>query len=410
MTSTGTSPANGASPLAGLDNSQLIALCESQAADRTRLELKLSDYERRDFDRRTELAADGYKRSPIDWKALECKSPPGRDWAIAGWLPMGHVTLLAGRGGIGKTLLAQTISSHLCTTQPYVDEIPRPRRVLFWAGEDDRGELWRRQLAIAKSMDASLADFEDLLFVESFIDRDMTLAGPEMGSLQPTALMNELASQVADYKIDYLWLDSVARIFGGNENDRHQVTQFITWLTAAAGAAGIGIIGHPGKGQGSEYSGSTAWEGSVRSRLFLGNKLPDQQADDEGDEESDVLYLCRRKANYAPQDWRRFRFVEGVLVPETPTEAVRFGGQFAQDAVLRAVRKLHSMGIRGNSSTRSPEFLPKQAAEYNLLDGLSRKQFIRAMREAIKSGRLKNEVVGQYANRTDKLGLVEVAQ
>jgi len=68
------------------------------------------------------------------------------------------------------------------------------------------------------------------------------------------------------------------------------------------------------------------------------------------------------------------------------------------------------MGIRGNSSTRSPEFLPKQAAEYNLLDGLSRKQFIRAMREAIKSGRLKNEVVGQYANRTDKLGLVEVAQ
>ena len=150
-------------------------------------------------------------------------------------------------------------------------------------------------------MDASLADFEDLLFVESFIDRDMTLAGPAMGSLQPTALLNELASQVADYKIDFLWLDSVARIFGGNENDRHQVTQFITWLTAAAGAAGIGIIGHPGKGQGSEYSGSTAWEGSVRSRLFLGNKLPVRGSRCTG-EESDGLYLCRRNP-LATHDW-----------------------------------------------------------------------------------------------------------
>ena len=247
MTPNAASAANGSSPLAALNETQLRDLCERQAADGVRKDLELDDYRRKDLDRRQELAEGGYKRSHIDWRAPESESPPPRDWAIAGWLPMGHVTLLAGRGGIGKTLLAQTISSHLCTTQPYIDEIPRSRRVLFWAGEDDNEELCRRQLAIARSMEASLSDFDGLLFVESFIDRDMTLAEPIGGSLQPTRLFGELASQVRDFNADFVWLDSVARIFGGNENDRHQVTQFITWLTGAAGRAGIGIIGHPGR-------------------------------------------------------------------------------------------------------------------------------------------------------------------
>lgn len=186
--------ANGASPLTGMDADQLRTLCEFQASEGVRRERELDDYRRMDLERRQGLAEGGYKRSHIDWNSPDSANPPARDWAITGWLPMGHVTLLAGRGGIGKTLLAQTISSHLCTTQPYIDEIPRARRVLFWAGEDDNNELRRRQQAIAKSMDANLSDFDGLLFIESFIDRDMTLAEPVAGSLQPTRLLAELAT------------------------------------------------------------------------------------------------------------------------------------------------------------------------------------------------------------------------
>ena len=119
-----------------------------------------------------------------------------------------------------------------------------------------------------------------------------------------------------------------------------------------------------------------------------------------------MLYLSRRKANYAPQDWRRFKFADGILVPEVHTQAVRYGGEYAKDGVLRAVTKLKGLEIFGNASTRSPEFLPKLAADYKLLDGLSKRQFADAMRELVVEKRLKSERVGQYPNRSPKFGLV----
>ena len=51
------------------------------------------------------------KHTPLVWDDLEGREPPAREWIIPYWIPAGHVTLLAGRGGIGKTLIAQHIGS-----------------------------------------------------------------------------------------------------------------------------------------------------------------------------------------------------------------------------------------------------------------------------------------------------------
>jgi hypothetical protein len=85
------------------------------------------------------------RRESLDWRALELGNPPEREWAIEHWLGMGHVTLLAGGGGTGKTLLAQAMGSCLALRREYLDWMPAERRVLMWATEDDRDELWRRQ-------------------------------------------------------------------------------------------------------------------------------------------------------------------------------------------------------------------------------------------------------------------------
>jgi hypothetical protein len=82
------------------------------------------------------------------------------------------------------------------------------------------------------------------------------------------------------------------------------------------------------------------------------------------------------------------------------------GGEFARDIVRRAVRKLDSMGFHGNASTRSPEYLPKLAKQYGLLDRLAEKRFGAFMREMLKEGELVSQTVGQYSNRTPKTGLV----
>jgi energy-coupling factor transporter ATP-binding protein EcfA2 len=89
------------------------------------------------------------RRPPLCWDDLEGREPPEREWIIKHWIPKGHTTLLAGRPGIGKTLLAQHIATANALGRTYLEPLAA-QRVLTWAGEDDEGEFWRRQLAISK--------------------------------------------------------------------------------------------------------------------------------------------------------------------------------------------------------------------------------------------------------------------
>ena len=348
-------------------------------------------------------------RSPLDWTALESQDPPKREWALEHWLPRHHASLLAGRGGIGKTLLAQHLGTAMAIQRNYVDEVKTRLNVLLWAGEDDAGELHRRQIPICAHFGINLSDLRDAFFVQSYESVDITLAGSIFGALQPTRMMEELTEQINDYSIDYVFLDNIARIYGGNENDRHQVTQFLSWLSAACKPAGVCVLGHPAKGTGSEYSGSTAWEGAVRARLYLSDRLPDAPLDDDEPPAENVRYISRRKSNYSPNDWRKLDMVGGLLVAEQQTyepEARQVSGEFAQDIVRRALRQLTAMKLTCNQSTRSPEYFPKLASQYMLLDKLTEKRFGAIMRELIKAGEISVGQVGSYANRTPKMGLL----
>jgi RecA-family ATPase len=213
---------------------------------------------------------------------------------------------------------------------------------------------------------------------------------------------------VTDYRADYVFLDSLARMFGGSEYDRHHVTAFVAWITAACGKAGVCLLGHPGKATGAEYSGSTAWEGSVRARLYLGERLPDSKpdADDEPADDT-VRYLARRKANYSAKDFVKLEYCRGVLMPALRTETP-FGqptAEYAQDTVTRAVRKLADLQMICTASTRSDDYLPKLAKQYDLLDRVTERQFTTAMRKLIVGKQLITVEVGKYANRNPRMGL-----
>jgi hypothetical protein len=350
----------------------------------------------------------------LDWPTLALEPPPPRLWAIDHWLGMGHVTLLAGAGGSGKTSVAQALASCLALNRDYLDNVPATRRVLMWACEDDKHELHRRQLLIANKLGAKLQDFTNL-FVHSYDGEQVELAGLADGRLVAAPMLDELCEQIGDYKADVLVLDNIARLYAGNENDRHQVTNFMAMLTGAAKAtnAAVLLLGHPGKALGSEYSGSTAWEGAARARLYLGRTLPDKEDGEakEGEKDDGVRYLCRRKANYSNRDFRRIQYLDGVMVPDDPPEFSRVigtapPGDFAQDVVARAIRQLGIMGKHGNASTASPDYLPKMAGQYGLLENVSRSAFTSVMRQMELTGKIKLEVVGKYQNRTPKMGYV----
>jgi len=167
------------------------------------------------------------RRRPLDWRTLENLTPPEREWAIARWLGMGHVTLLAGGAGTGKTLVAQAVASCLALRREYLDWMSAERRVLCWFCEDDWEELWRRQVAIAQWLQVPLSSFAGRLFAHSYDGKLVELAALVDQRLTATPMMTQLREQIADYKADVVFLDNSARLFAGNENDRHQVTTFI---------------------------------------------------------------------------------------------------------------------------------------------------------------------------------------
>ncbi len=344
----------------------------------------------------------------MDWADLDGKEPPARLWTIPFWVPAGHMTLLSGRGGVGKTLLAQHLGTALALGAEYIEQL-EPKRVLMWAGEDDTAELWRRQCEISSWLGQPLSALAGRFYLHSYSGYDITLMAPIYGELAVTPMLAELKAQVRDYGAEAVILDNVARLFGGNENDRHQVTTFCALVQGACAPAAVILLGHPAKAAGSEYSGSTAWEGAVRARLYLGDRPPDQNPDDEDAPiADDVRYLSRRKANYSALDLRRLRMIGGVMVPDPvdPAKAFHPTGELAKDVVRRAVKTLGTRGIFGTGSTASPSYLPKLAKQYALLETLDPKLFATAMRQMILDGDLVSREVGKNANRTPKFGLV----
>lgn len=357
------------------------------------------------------LEAGRPERRPLDWLTLAQAQAPQREWAIPHWLGFGYVTLLAGPGGVGKSLLAQQMASSIAVADEFLETLSIPRRVLMWAGEDDTEELWRRQLAIASAQHRELGEYRDLI-VESYAGRDCTLATTVFGKLEPTAMLKELAEQVEDYDADVVFLDNVARLFGGSENDRHQVTLFINLVAGACNGRrqrAVVLLGHPAKAEGSEWAGSTAWEAAVRSRWYFGRTLPDAKDDEEAAADPNQRFLARRKSNYSGLEARQMRYDASrhVLVMEQAAAPIERGlhPTRAENVVLEALEQLVKQGVSTSDEKRSSAFLPRVMVDRKL----ATKGQVGALTDALyrlqKAGRVVRMQVGQYPNRTAKMGL-----
>jgi RecA-family ATPase len=356
----------------------------------------------------------GSVQSPkrLQWAELGEKTPPTRTWLIDHWLTYG-ITLLAGRGGIGKTLIAQTIGTALAIGRPFVDGIPAPRKVLMWACEDEHDEIWRRQVAINQFLGCTMADIDGRFVIESRLGSANGMWVQAYGALAPGPALKEWHEQIADLEADVAILDNIAHAFGGNENDRHHVTSFINGLASPTERPVATILlGHVARSQGSEFAGSAAWENAARTRWFFGDRLPDEKPDEDHEPEPDVRYLAKRKANYSTNDWRRFTYRDGVFAPEGAAIAVNYAAQSRKDdakrCVLSALRKITASGLTATASTASPEYLPKTMLRMKLAEDYTLREVADAMSSLLVTGRLKVDVVGQYANRSPKKGLMEV--
>lgn len=292
--------------LAANDQGARIELAQLQAAD---------DFE----DVSVQPSATGAtpEISFVDFASLAHTVPAPRRWIWDQWLPRGSVTVLYGRGGHGKSLLAQQLAVCVAKGLPFAGAATQAGPVLGLFAEDDADELLRRGSALYAAMGLDPGDAAGLLHLDARAGKFNTLVSFGRNHLaQPTKLMKALREQCDALRPVLLILDNIAQLFAGDENIRHEVTAFCNELTGVArefDCAAL-LLGHLAKSEESEYSGSTAWDAAVRSRLLLARQ-------DDG-----TTLLRRVKANYSNRDEARLEWQNGAfaalptardLAPET---------------------------------------------------------------------------------------------
>ncbi len=311
----------------------------------------------------------------LDFETLAELTPPPRRWIVRDWIPAGHVTLLAGKGGVGKSLLAQQLGTTIAAARDWLGEVPEAGEVFGLFCEDDHDELWRRQHDICKAHGLPMAGVGQWLHYDARAGKQnaLTRLGDSGDAVLATMpLFDWLRRRLRKRKrVKLLILDNVSQMFWaghGAENDKALVTAFCNLLTDMALEFDIGVLllAHPAKAEGSEYSGSVAWEAAVRSRLFLTR---------ESDAPNSRIILTRGKANYAPRGgdvtlaWEKGAFVRcDGRQGASGTPAATSRNLQAQCAVLDALVWLTERKLTASHRKPSGNWLPR-VMKGNGLDG-----------------------------------------
>jgi RecA-family ATPase len=351
----------------------------------------------------------------IDWRSWQGKTPPPRLWWQQDWLGP-DATLFSGIGGIGKSLIVQTIGTALATGREFLGAAAKPLRVLAWMCEDDENELVRRQLAICKYFGIDLSMLEGRFFVVSRRGWNNTLLDLEYGRPLFTTEFLLLREQVNDLAIDVLVLDNIGQVFGGNENDRHQVTHFVNGCQGLVHERPFApiFVGHVSRSLNSEFAGNLAWENACRMRWFISHRLPGEKPDRDNAEPAptDPVYLCKRKVNYGAKDYRRLHYRDGLFIPESYQSGRRFDThareKIIEEILLDGLRKIGAIGLHSHNVPNSIYYLPKQLIHHKLNETYSTAELDDALTRLTVAGRLKIDVVGRTKNRKRREGLVEV--
>lgn len=318
---------------------------------------------------------------------------PPRLWHVPEFIPANTVTTLNGDGGTGKSLAALQLGVSTVLDRPWLGQPVTQGSALFLSAEDDRDELHRRLADIAEAEGVGLGALRGLT-LRSLAGQDALLATPEAGrpeAMAETPLFRRLDAWVARQRPALVVLDTLADLFGGNEINRAHARQFIGMLRGLALRHGttVLLLAHPslsGMSSGSGSSGSTAWNNSVRSRLYL--RSP--HGEDGALADPDARELEVMKANYG----RRglvvpLRWQAGFFVPDYQSEGAldRMAATAKADRVfLKLLMECHENGRRVNPSG-GQNYAPKVFAAHPNSEGVSKRAFMAAMEKAVSEGR-----------------------
>ena len=315
--------------------------------------------------------------SYANFSDLTSNPPPARKWLVDEWLPIGSVTVLSSNAGFGKTLTAQQTATHVAAGIPLWGQTVLQGPVIGYLCEDDNDELRRRQKKINAAL--SLTDTPDGLFLEGRAGKDNTLfTFTSQHFSAPTFLLARIDAECAEKKPVLVIIDNIAQVYAGLENDRHQVTMFCNELTRLAQKhhCCVLLLGHTAKAEGSQFSGSTAWEAAVRTRLWLNRN-------DDG-----TMELRKAKANYSGLDSVTLQWQDGYLHTISCGAGGAVVNEAAKTAVTLALAEFTKAKISTSNSPQARNYLPKMMLDQRKLYGINPQAAKNALTAMVDQGEI----------------------
>jgi RecA-family ATPase len=337
---------------------------------------------------------------------------PMRRWIVPEWIPLGATTALYGNGGVGKSLLAQMLCTSSATGRPWLGLATMRCKALAVFCEDDDDELHRRQEAINAVMGIGFNDLNDMRWL-SRVGLDNLLMGFKAsgeGELRP--FWGELLTAAQTFGAQLVILDTAADLFGGNENDRGQVRQFIQRACGRLAQrldGAVVLCAHPsrdGLRSGEGDGGSTAWNNAVRARIYLSERPPT------GEESRDrnARVLSRRKANYAANSEQiSLRWQNGAFINDGPASGLigAIERRSTERVFLDLLDAATADGRPVSDNSRASNYAPKRFADQPKCEGYKAADFRRAMEGLFSQGKIR---VVEYGRKHDLRKRIERTQ
>ena len=320
---------------------------------------------------------------------------PKRQWLIKGWLPVGRLGMLSGRGGRGKSRLVLQLAARMACKDPKAGHVLRGGRqvegldssdprlanrhpfsldpehcgpVVFASWEDEFEEVGRRLAAMAKDELVDVAGMKD-----RFLYLDLRGKGPVWAPgaekhVSTVASLTKVGQRVRataeDLGARLLVLDSLAGAYASDENIRPLVRAFCAdwdaWGTDHRCA--VLLISHPPKrparSSGStidedtddDFAGSTDWHNAVRFRWSLGNadtgryRVRKEGKRDAKGEKVAALALACQKASYSE------RPDQTLFLAPADQGKIGLKAIPALEAAERAMRNYRWYDLKGNAN------------------------------------------------------------
>jgi RecA-family ATPase len=328
-------------------------------------------------------------QKPIDWRLvsdLAGKTAPARRWLINDFVPMRNVTNYTGDGGIGKSLVALQLAVAVALGckwlgMPVLESGP----VIVYSAEDEFDETWRRLEDICREMSVDIGDLKNLHVAPMAGMGAMLSIADKRGAMEPTRLWDDLRQKAEVIKPKLVVIDTSADVYGGDENTRQQVKQFVSMLVGVSFEldCAVMLLSHPsvsGMNDGTGRSGTTGWNNAFRSRLYQDRVIIIENGQ-KFEPDTDLRIIRNNKLNYGKSGKQiRIRWKNGTFVNEDVEEISPAEAAIAAERVfLECLAIKESQGRPVNDRKTGSYYAPKIFASMTEAAGCNEHRLASAM-------------------------------